>query len=84
MMVFSVLDSKAQVFNRPFFEKNIVLAARGFESALKDDKSPFKGYESDFHLTQIGTFNEDTGEIIPITPAVVAKGSDFVAKPTVN
>lgn len=81
MMVFSILDSKAQVFNRPFFEKNVVLAARAFEQAIRDPKAPFHGYEKDFVLTQIASFNEDTGEIIPQTPSVISKGSDFLSGP---
>ena len=51
-----------------------------FKSQCENPESMFNKYPEDFLLHHIGEFNELTGELIAITPKVLATASSFVQK----
>lgn len=63
--VFSIYDSKAEAYLRPFYAPNHAVALRWFESACQDPSHDFHRYAADYTLFHIGHFNELTGEHIP-------------------
>lgn len=64
IQVFSVFDSKAKVFQQPFFSHNVGTALRSWEQAVAKPDSIFAQYPADFTLFNIGTFNDETGELV--------------------
>lgn len=62
--VFAVFDSKASAYLSPFFAKTAGLALRSFEQAANAEEHNFHKYAGDYTLFELGTFNEDTAEIV--------------------
>jgi len=78
MKLFSVHDSKAQNYFNPITHRNAGEALRAFETTVKDVKSLFHMYPSDFTLVELGSFDTDTGSITTHkSPVILANASDF-------
>lgn len=63
MKVYSVYDSKAEAFLRPFFAPTAGVAVRGFEQACCDPSHDFHKYGADYTLFEIGVFDEFNGRL---------------------
>lgn len=61
MVVFSVFDSKANAFMKPFFAVNRQVALRSFGSAANNPDHDFHRFATDFTLMELGTFDESNG-----------------------
>lgn len=70
MKIFAMLDVKANYFMQPFPEKSTVSALRGFEVAVNNADSMFSRFPDDFCLIELGEFNQETGEISPLSSPV--------------
>lgn len=76
--LFSVYDGKIKSFMRPFTDQHLGNALRSFEEACKEPTSPFHKYSSDFVLYEIGTFDDESGQISAHSPLQhVAAAVDF-------
>lgn len=62
-LIFVVFDSKAEAWGKPFFLQSVGLAKRGFTEAANDASSEICKYAEDFSLWQLGTFDEQTGDL---------------------
>lgn len=60
-------------FGSPTIQNNDAAAYRSFAEAFKDVFQP-----ADYSLWKIGSFDTNTGEIIPDVPTVVCRATDFV------
>ena len=78
--VFTILDKKSGLHGIPFFSPNKGTAIRQFEQMLKASDSFIAKYPEDFHLYQIGNFDEKTGEIKGSTVESVIKATDIANK----
>jgi len=77
--VYAVRDRKAGVFHRPFYERDHVMAIRGFEDACRKEDSPFRKWPSDFELLHLGNFEDASGRFTLLeTPAVMAEPNQFL------
>lgn len=63
--VFSIRDTKAEVFNPPFFKSTHGEAERDFRSLCNDPKSMPNKYPDDFELYYVGDFDDQTGLMSP-------------------
>lgn len=77
--LYSVRDEKACFFASPFPASTNGEAIRSFSDATQDPNTLISKYPADFTLYYVADFNEETGEVNPVIPSVIAKGSDFVA-----
>jgi len=74
MKLFSIRDTKGEVYNQPFFKHTHGEAERYFREVKKDDKSLVCQYPEDFDLYYVGNFNTVTGVIDgPNTPQHLIK-----------
>lgn len=74
LKMYSIRDSKAEVFNLPFYKKTPGEAQRDFETLVNDGKSTVNQYPSDFDLYEIGHYDDNTGKVVPHdTPTHVVK-----------
>lgn len=70
----SVRDSKAGVFNQPFFSRTLGEAERNFAELVKDPKSFVAKYPDDYDLYQVAEYDDQTGQVIPLdTPKHIVK-----------
>lgn len=75
LKVFSIRDSKAEIYNQPFFNKSHGEAERNFQMLIADEKSMVSKYPEDFDLYFIGTYDDESGKLDPLpTPQHVVKG----------
>ena len=63
--LFSVLDHKSGVFNKPFTEMNDSTAMRGIASCCRDESHMFHMHPRDYSLFCVGEWDDDNGTIIP-------------------
>ena len=71
LKIFSVLDSRVATFSAPFHHQREASAIRDFSDAVNDASNPnnmWHKHPEDFSLYQVGEFNSETGEIIPVNP----------------
>lgn len=66
--VFSVYDSKAKVFSQPFYALNEDVAVRMFQASVNDRSTQFWKYPEDFTLFAVGGFDDNKGELVPLSP----------------
>lgn len=63
LKIYSIRDSKGEVYNTPFFQRTEGEARRNFMDLVNDEKSRIAKYPEDFHLYHIGEYNDTTGKI---------------------
>lgn len=74
LKIFSIRDSKGEIYNQPFFQKTHGEAERNFRELVKDEKSMISKYPDDFDLYYLGQFDDQTGVIQHLdTPQHVTK-----------
>lgn len=67
MKLFAVHDTKGGFFLPPFTESSTVAALRGFEVAVNDGKAIFSRFPDDFALVELASFDQVTGELVPLS-----------------
>lgn len=77
MHLYTVCDTKAGIFEKPFCERNDETARRAFQMAVEAGDSILSKAPGDFSVYLVGYFDDESGEIAPIAPRVVCRGSDF-------
>lgn len=76
--IFSVLDVKASAYSQPFFSRNTETAIRDFKVACLEEGHTFNKHASDYVLHEIGSWDEEKGEIEGHAPFAVATAAEFV------
>lgn len=64
LKMFSLYDSKAEAYNKPFYAVTTGAALREFEDAVRNGESMMNKYPHDFTLFEIGVFDDETAEIV--------------------
>jgi len=75
--IYSIYDTVAKIFNKPFTEHNDESAKRSFQTASTDQP-----HRADYNLYHLGYYDDTTGEIIPVDPLKIYSGLEL--KPTVS
>lgn len=63
MKIYSIYDSKAEAYLQPLFANTNGVAIRIFSEAVSDENHAFNKYAADYTLFEIGTFDENSGNI---------------------
>jgi len=83
LKIFSIRDSKGEVFNTPFFQKTHGEAERTFRELVNDPQSMLFKYPDDFDLYFVGEYDNQKGVVKPLdTPQHILKAIN--CKPTVQ
>lgn len=80
MKIYSIRDTVAVYFERPFYARTNGEAIRSFSDAVNEPKSPFNAHPEQFLLYEVGDFDEQTGKINAIEPISLGSGLDFKAQ----
>lgn len=62
--IYAFKDTKIG-FMQPFLQQNEAVAMRTLKMAVNDEQGPIRNMAEDIQLYQLGTFDDDTGEIMP-------------------
>jgi hypothetical protein len=68
VLIFAILDQKAEAFLQPFFAATTALAFRNCNKACRNPESPFAQFPTDFTLYCIGEFDDESGALTPYAP----------------
>ena len=72
--LYSVRDSKGEIFNPPYFAKTHGEAERNFKRLVNDSQSMPSHYPEDYDLYYVGDFNDATGVLNALdTPQHIIK-----------
>lgn len=64
--IFSIYDKKMDKYHNPMFVESIVEVQRQLVSVIQDEKSLLAQFPTDYEIMNLGEFNQQTGEIIPL------------------
>lgn len=64
--VFAIRDSAIEEYSRPFFARTVPEGLRFFSDMLSDPQSDFARHPQDYCLFHIGSYEGNTGELIPL------------------
>lgn len=65
---YSVFDRKALQYHPPFFASTDGAASRSFMDLANDANTTIGRHPADYVLFRIGTYDDQKGEMIPISP----------------
>jgi len=52
-------------------------AIRSFRQAVNDAQTPIHNNPTDYELYQVGSFNDQTGELTAIAPELIGRAEDY-------
>lgn len=82
--VYSIRDSLSGFMN-PTFEVNDAVAMRNFEHAVLSSDTLLHSHAKDYDLIKIGSFNSESGEVLPLVPFVtVVTGMSIIVSSLSN
>lgn len=77
---FTVYDQKAAAYLPPFILPRAEQALRTFSDCCQSNDHQFGNHPEDYTLFRLGTFNDETGEIVSeLAPIVIANGLELAA-----
>jgi len=76
---YAIYDSKAEAYNQPFFRLKHGVSIREFSEVANDEKSNISKNPEDFTLFHIGSYDDSTGLLTPLsTPSSLGLALEFV------
>lgn len=78
MLCFAVYDQAAHAYMEPFFAPTVELAIRGFRHAVNKPGHPFNDYPEEYTLFLLGSFSQQTGELVGKAPQHISVGVQVV------
>lgn len=76
--IYSIFDSAAGAYMRPFFAISDALALRSFGDICCDADHPVGQHPKDYTLFRVGIFDDNNGQLIPETPEALRNGLTMV------
>lgn len=74
LKIYSIRDSKGEIYMQPFFQKTHGEAERSFKQLANDEKTTVSKFPEDFDLYHLGTYDDQTGQIDSLdTPQHIMK-----------
>ena len=65
MLLFSLCDTKSNIFHKPFLDESVASAIRGFQILVNDPKSTLVNqFPDDYSLFCVGSFDKETGILV--------------------
>lgn len=77
--LYSIRDVKS-TFMPPFIDDNDEVAQRNFAFAISNRPDVIAYAPSDFSLMRIGTFDTESGALVPCLPVFVCDGTCYLKK----
>lgn len=80
-LIFAVYDSKAQAYSNPHTFTTRGIAARNWEASVVDEKSPYNKYPEDFTFFELGSYDTESGMLLPLkTPVSMGTALEVLSK----
>lgn len=75
--MYTIYDKKAAIHSNPFYVRHVSEALRNVEIGLQDGKAMFARFPADFALYLVGTFNPETGVVMPTATGIPQFSSEL-------
>lgn len=72
-----IFDSKAQIYNKPFFLINSSIALRSFQDITNDENTDIHNHPEDFSLWLIGEYEDATAVFTPCLADCLCKAHEL-------
>ncbi len=79
LKMFCILDTKTDVFSRPFYSLTTAEAIRTFSDAVNEPGSPYFKHPTDYFLYEIGAFEDSNATVDMVKPLALGCASEFHA-----
>lgn len=76
---YSIFDSAAGAYARPFFVQSDAQAVRSFKDVVADAEHPIGAHPEDYYLVRIGVFDDNSGKFQPEDVETLMTGPEAVA-----
>lgn len=84
LKIFAILDTKANIFNQPFFMRSTGEAVRAFADLTNDPQSMLFKHPDDFRLFHIGEYDQELAQFNTLPkPEPIGSAAEF-KRPTPN
>ena len=80
LYAFAVFDAAAGLYGVPMFLNSKGVAVRTFMDECNNPQSSINKHAADYTLFQIGEYDDNTGELTPITPLSCGNAVEFINK----
>lgn len=81
LKIYSIRDSKTEIFNQPFFKRTPGEAERDFNRLVNDKETHPGQFPTDFELYELGEYDDVSGKMTSFeTPKHIVKGVQLVNK----
>lgn len=78
LKMYSIRDSKGEIYMQPMFQKTHGEAERTFKQLANDDKTTICKFPEDYDLYYLGEYNDQTGKISSLdTPQHIIKAANL-------
>lgn len=77
LIICCIYDSKAEAYMSPFVMRSDGEAIRAFGDAVAKGGTPMSDHPEDYHLYRVGTFDQQSGLIVPCDKVTLAIALDF-------
>mgnify|MGYP000326738420 CR=1 FL=1 len=77
--IYSIYDTAAAAYMRPFFLQSDAQAKRAFSDIATDAEHAVGQHPEDYFLVRIGVFDDATGKLVPEDVESLATGLEMVA-----
>jgi len=79
LKIYSIRDSKGEIFHPPFYQKSHGEAERSFRELTRDEKSFIAKYPDDYDLYYLGEYDDQKGTFNSLdTPQHVIKAVQLI------
>lgn len=79
LKAFSILDTKANIFNGPFLLRTTGEAIRAFHDLCNDPQSTINKHPDDYRMFYVGTFDQELGIFNELAkPELVSTAADLI------
>ena len=77
-LLFTVYDTKAEIFLPPFFVPTVGIATRAFSDAINNEDHQFGKHPHDYTLFRLGYFDDSNAEMVNNDKISLGNGVEFV------
>lgn len=78
--IYALFDSQIAAFAQPYFSPTNGSALRAFADHVNDKTSPVNKHPGDYSVYQLGSYDDQTGEIQPLKPARIGTALEYLNK----
>lgn len=76
--IYSIYDVKIAAFSQPYYSHTNGSALRAFADHVNDPQSQPNKHPEDYQLFHLGSFDDNTGEILATKPAPIGTAAEYL------